>query len=260
MIEILHNELCISYERSREKPSEEEWPPPDQASSIVNLALIHYQNRRTQEELIEISKRCKEGASHVDRLTASHSNVTKDIQKIFIPGCDNKPPKRILVEGAPGIGKTVLAKEIAYQWANGELLQECELLFLLYLRDPKLHEINSVEELLNVFTPENMSDSIKYFTNSYGKNVAFVFDGFDEYPVSLQKKSFITSLIKGEADGTKYLYSVVVATSWPTATLFLHSKVDRRIEILGFPKEEREKYITQSLGDSLEKNKTLTDI
>ena len=63
---------------------EEEWPP-DQPSSTVNLALIHYQDRiRTQEELIKISKRCKEGASQVDKMIKLDSNVTKDIQEIFV--------------------------------------------------------------------------------------------------------------------------------------------------------------------------------
>ena len=41
MVNRLHDDLYINYEISRQRPHEEEWPP-DQPSSIVNLALIHY--------------------------------------------------------------------------------------------------------------------------------------------------------------------------------------------------------------------------
>ena len=186
----------------------------------------------------------------MDKLTSLHSNITKNIEKIFVQEGDNESPKRILIEGAPGIGKTVLSKEIAYQWANGKILQDCKLVFLVYLRDPKLHSVESFNEILTLFTSINTSDLMNY-VKSYAKHIAFIFDGFDELPISLQKVSFITDLIKGVNNGSMFLNSTVVVTSRPTTTLFLHRVSDRRIEILGFPKEERDNYIAFSLGDSL---------
>ena len=99
---------------------------------------------------------------------------------------------------------------------------------------------------------EEYKEYLEYVTKSHGVNVAFVFDGFDEFPSALQKESFITDLIKGENDGRMFLNSTFVVTSRPTATLFLHNSFDRRIEILGFPKTEREKYISLSLRDSFD--------
>ena len=75
-------------------------------------------------------------------LKSIETNKVSDIFQSFENSITT--PKFILLEGAPGMGKTILCKEIAYQWAEECLLKETELLFLIYLRDPAISRIKNL--------------------------------------------------------------------------------------------------------------------
>ena len=192
--DVLQDSLCDEYKETRYTPIEAEWPP-NQPKSIVSVALIHYKGKRTHQELFAIVQRHKDGSTGIDQLLLSNnqplpskkqrldnSRITKDIAEIFKADPKdetessteiNNLPKHILIEGAPGIGKTVLAKEIAYRWANKEILQHIELILLIYLRDPRLREVKSVKELVTLFTSAKIAkDVADYIKECNGSGVS----------------------------------------------------------------------------------------
>ena len=93
----------------------------------------------------------------------------------------------------------------------------------------------------------------EYLENTSGEHIAIVFDGYDEISEELRHKSFIGNIINRK---NLKLCSLVI-TSRPTSSSELHSICDCRVEILGFTKENRTKYIHQSLGNDQTKIKEL---
>ena len=186
------------------------------------------------------------------------SKATKEIKEILVPL--DKESAFILIEGAPGIGKSVLLKEISYRWANKELLQKFELVLLIYLRDTSLRRIKSINDLLQLFCKgdENATQIVTacaqhLFANG-GKTLTLLLDGYDEYPEHLQKSSLIADIIKRRV----LPLCGLVVSSRPHASHHLREEATIRVDILGFTESEREHYIKQALPDQPHKVEELT--
>jgi len=241
-------------------PYEEENWPPFAFDVVVSVAMITYKEKQTEKQFIKIAERHRAGTAEVDRLAEEMSpskrrrlnyTISRELADVFAAYQDipSNPSKRILIEGVPGIGKTVLVKNIAYRWSIGEILKDVQVLFLLFLRDPKLQQIKTREELIEYvgmgdFNNEKITSYTEQLKNT--KKVCFLLDGYDEFPDKREQRSFLVDLIHG----CIFCDAIIVITSRPIDTLKkLHHKIDKRIEILGLPKKERDDYISQSLCD-----------
>ena len=203
------------------------------------------------------------GGDSVSQTPKIYSNTTKNISDIFVSVTANDKftinPCIILIEGAPGIGKTVLANEIAFQWANNKLLIDKKILFLLFLRQCNFKNIINVQSFVQSFVQymakgdEITTRLTKYLLETEGNNLVIVFDGYDEVSTKDRKNPIIDDIIHHRL----FAKCCLVITSRPTASADLHSSVDCRVEIVGFTEEDRLDYIQTALQDDNSKVEAL---
>ena len=241
------------YINSRHAPTADEWPPY-QPKHYTTLALIHYKDISANAIVISVAQELAIAGKFqpkADGLSSSgdiYSNITKNISDIFVPVTASDGvttnPCIVLIEGAPGIGKTVLAKEIAFQWANKKLLKDKKILLLLLLREFSFSGIKSIESFVQHVVKSEMAQSLtKYLLKTEGKNLAIVFDGYDEISDDDRRNSIITDIVYRRV----FAKCSLVITSRPTASSALHSIVDCRVEVVGFTEEDRLDYIQTAL-------------
>ena len=176
-------------------------------------------------------------------------------------------PKRILVQGQTGIGKTTFVKKLALDWAELNLedettddkeavaLKKFELLVAVNLKEVSKHQsLKDVISCSNIFAEEDksMTDGLlKYITDNQDK-VLLVFDGYDEYRCG--RDSDIFKIFKGD----KLRDCCVLITSRISkADDLRESRVLKllRAEIFGFSFLDISSYMKRKLGsDDDERN------
>ena len=163
----------------------------------------------------------------------------------------NKDPQFVLIEGAPGIGKSLLLKEMACKWGKKELLQKFKLVLLLCLRDPTVQKMSLINHLLKPFcrrdvrATEITSECSDYFLKNSGEDLALLLDGYDEYPETLQKDSLIADVLKRKV----LPQCSLIVSSRPHASVNLRKQATIRVDILGFTEDDRECYVKNVLQD-----------
>ena len=160
--------------------------------------------------------------------------------------------KLVLVEGAPGIGKSTFAWELCRKWEEFSCMQQYSLVILLRLREEEVQKIANINQLFFSGDSETIAREV---SANHGRGILFILDGFDEHPKQLQQNgNIIKGMILPE--------STVLVTSRPSATGELlrscRPLIQKHVEVLGFTQESVETYaasIFSSEPEMLEKFK-----
>ena len=219
------NSLLIHHIKQRDKKDIEE------VASIMRVGLMDYNDSISTITFKNILRLMEDKLYHRKFETIKISNMFESFKS---EDGSIIEPKFILIDGAPGMGKTTLCKEIAYQWAKGELLKDTNIVFLLFLRDPAVQNMHDLNDFIQYFfkikRPSDLDiDLIKQCVEILKKrdnsDITILLDGYDE----LSDKSN-DLLIKGIIKGEVLPQCRIVVTSRPIVSL--HKLADVRVEVL----------------------------
>ena len=80
------------------------------------------------------------------------------LDHILKPRKKGRQLRCVLVEGAPGIGKSTLAWEVCHKWEELESVKQYELVVLVCLREKKAQEARCLGDLLPCDATTNMKE------------------------------------------------------------------------------------------------------
>ena len=192
----------------------------------------------------------------------------KHCEEIFIGATsDESSPKRILLTGKAGIGKTLFCQKLVRDWADDKLFQSqshFKFVYLLTFRQLNLleNEQLSLQELLNCSTvldhSSNIDESLFEYIVNHPEEVLIIIDGYDEYSQqdyitgesetryqnTTKEKMPVAALCTKLIKGKLLRDSVVMITSRPDESETMEGiRFDRCVEIAGFSPQQVQEFI-----------------
>ena len=233
------------YKRSKVgNPKDTKWPPMA-SKHFINLVII---NRETVS-LDEADEYTKSLVMYGDLDAILHekkpiklAEIAKDVPEDSI----------ILVEGAPGVGKSTFAWEFCRRWERGEIAQQYQLVLLLRLRDEGMSYAKSLEDLIRLYHhSDTLCQTVLHTLKaSRGESSLIILEGFDELPSTCRTESSVfLKLISGKV----LEKATVLITSRHWATRIIQQtngdRIFQHIEILGFTEPQIKEYIRSIFVD-----------
>ena len=210
---------------------------------FIHLNLV---SNAAQEEEEEVKSQCLLLQLHGDVAAIKKKRRPMEMEDIGISE-DQSVAQHILVEGSPGIGKTMFSWELCRQWAEGKMLQDRDIVLMLQLRSKSVREAKSLSDLFHHSNDSIKQEVLEHITSVDGRGVFLVLEGYDELTEDQRTEgSILNKLLIGD-----YLpKATIMVTSRPLASDSLcpefRESVDQHIEVLGFNDEDIKSYVEKA--------------
>ena len=200
-------------------------------------------------------------------LRPQHGSIAiKNLEELFLPNKDTQDPRKILILGRPGIGKSMLCTKLLRDWSKDEILRNSNKnfkhFFLFEFRhfncEPEAEKI-SLKQLLSRVIPERQidCDMFQYILDN-PETVVLIFDGLDEFKQHIsclederkeagngptEEMKFAALYVK-LVKGKQLSGATILTTCRPTVVESVATlPFDRTVEIMGFTPEKVQEYV-----------------
>ena len=193
------------------------------------------------------------------------SIAIKKVDELFLPNEDTRDPRKILVVGRPGIGKSLLCTKLSRDWSKSDLLRDSDKifqhLFVFQFRwfNTETMEKISLKQLLSRLCSEGSMDSevLQHILDN-PERVLIVFDGLDEFKYherilederahagnSATEEMPFSALYVKLMKGKQLSGATILTTCRPNVVQSVaHLPFDRKVEIMGFTPEKVHEYV-----------------
>ena len=155
---------------------------------------------------------------------------------------------RMLIDGAPGVGKTTLCRKFCNDWGAGQILKQFSIVWLLNLREERIAKAKSLDDLFQHYNKKLLKKLLEHIEETGGEGNLLVCDGFDE----LSKKERTQHSLFLEIILGKVLPNCsVIVSSRPYASQMLQQmkSITHHVEIVGFTEKQIKECIRQNITD-----------
>ena len=155
---------------------------------------------------------------------------------------------RMLIDGAPGVGKTTLCRKFCKDWGAGKILKQFSLVWLLNLREEKIAKAKSLDDLFQHYDEDLLREVVQHIKKTGGEDNLLVCDGFDELS---EKERIRHSLFLDIIRGKVLSNCSVIVSSRPYASQKLQEmeSITHHVEIVGFTEKQIKECIRQNITD-----------